>query len=204
METGRPTRAGEVGAVVAAVLCPHCLSRTVMDNPCSTSAAGTVYSIRTCVNCGGAVYAIEGRGPAGFEIIYPTVRDTAPEDYPVQVSENFTEALRSLNSSNFKAAVMMCRSAMQAATRSLDAQGKDLKAEIDNLADRHLIPESLRDWAHEIRDGGNLAAHPEPGKRVEKTDAQELMALAESIFEYLFVIPAQVKKRRERVAEATP
>jgi len=130
------------------------------------------------------------------------VRSDAPQEYPDDVRENFDEALRSLNASNPRACVVMTRSSMQAATRQLQAKGGNLKEEIDDLADRHVIPESLRQWAHEIRDGGNLVAHPEPGKRVEIADAEELLELAESMFEYLYVVPDQIRRRRDRLSGA--
>jgi len=143
---------------------------------------------------------LEGRTKITGVVIYPFVRSEAPEEYPEGVRENFAEAIRSLNNNNPKACVVMTRSAMQAATRQLKAKRSNLKEEIEYLADEHIIPDSLKDWAHEIRDGGNLVAHPEPGKRVEKEDAEELLELAESIFEYLYVVPEQVRRRRERVA----
>ncbi len=87
---------------------------------------------------------------------------------------------------------------MQVATRQYQANGANLYQEIGDLAKKHIIPGSLKDWAHEIRDGGNLVAHPEPTKGVQKQDTEELLALAESIFEYLYVAPAQVEQRRRR------
>jgi hypothetical protein len=134
-------------------------------------------------------------------IIYSSVRSEASLDLPVDVRENFGEALRSLNAKNPKAAVMMVRSALQAATRQQGAKGGSLAAEIEYLADQHTLPESLRKWAHELRDGGNLAAHPEPDKKVDNQDAEELVALAESVFEYLYLIPKRVERRRSRTGE---
>ncbi len=98
----------------------------------------------------------------------------------------------------------MTRSALQGATRQQGAQGKTPKDEIDDLAAKHVIPPALQDWAHELRDGGNLVAHPEPGKTVDIQDAEELIALADSIFDYLYVIPAEVARRRARQAGSTP
>ena len=83
--------------------------------------------------------------------------------------------------------------------REQGAKGKTLKSEIDALASNHAIPEALKVWAHELRDGGNLVAHPEPDKTVETQDAEELIALAESLFEYLYVVPKEVERRRERL-----
>jgi hypothetical protein len=193
-----------------AFLCPHCKVRaTFKDEGPGARWKNADHTIWRCNNCEGVVYAQDTfrHDPEGRTIytgvrIYPFIRSEAPEEYPEDVRENFAEAIRSLNSANPRACVVMTRSAMQAATRGLEAKGSNLKEEIDDLANRHAIPGSLREWAHEIRDGGNLVAHPEPGKRVEMADAEELVELAEAIFEYLYVVPEQIRRRRERLSGA--
>ena len=72
----------------------------------------------------------------GDKIVYPTIRTEASADIPTEIRDDFNEALRSLNGNNAKAAVIMTRSALQGATRQQRAH-----------------------------DGGNLVAHPEPGKK---------------------------------------
>ena len=186
---------------MAAYFCPHCKAKTTFVNHGPNIGwQGRAHTIWECHDCGGVVYA---RGTTGSDDVelYPSVRSEAPDDYPPDVQENFSEALRSLNVNNPRAAVVMARAALQAATREQGANGDNLKQEIEDLAARHVIPEALRDWAHELRDGGNLVAHPEPDKKVEMQDAEELMALAESIFEYLYVVPKEVEQRRGRLAE---
>jgi hypothetical protein len=181
---------------MTAYFCPHCkVYATFADKGPNLVASGAKYAIWTCLRCGGGIFALNDR------ITFPEVRSEAPEEYPQAVRDNFAEALRSVNGNNPKAAVIMARSALQAATREHGAKGDNLKQEIDYLADQHLIPVALKDWAHELRDGGNLVGHPEPGKAVDMGDAEELMALAESLFEYLYVIPKQLERRRQRLSQ---
>ena len=185
---------------MAAHFCPHC---KVYANFGQVAAAvhkvtGGSHFIWSCANCSGGVFVI------GDKIVFPTIRMEAEPDIPTDIRDDFNEALRSLNGNNAKAAVIMTRSALQGATRQQEAQGKTLKDEIDDLAAKHVIPPALQDWAHELRDGGNLVAHPEPGKTVDMQDAEDLIALAESIFDYLYVIPAEVARRRARQAGSTP
>jgi hypothetical protein len=77
--------------------------------------------------------------------------------------------------------------------------GDDLKQEIEALAARHLIPDASRDWARELRGGETLLTQPEPHTGVTKQDAEELLALAESVLEYLYMVPALVRERRARL-----
>lgn len=184
------------------ILCPHCGTKTRLEVQARFQQGRHHYCIRQCIECNEVVYATSDQDTLDDPFtMYPTLRADAAPEYPDNVRENFTEAIRSINGANYKAAVIMTRSALQAATRALGASGKDLKSEIDDLANKNLIPDSLREWAHNIRDGGNLVAHPEPEKHVGKEDADELVALAESIFEYLYVIPARVAARRARLSQ---
>ena len=185
---------------MAGYFCPHCKIHATFGNqgPQSVNWEGYAHQIWRCDNCTGVVYARVRTEPNDLEL-YPNLRSEAPEEYPPEVRDNFGEALRSLNGNNPKAAVVMTRSALQAAMREQNAKGKTLRAEIDNLADSHAIPSAIKDWAHELRDGGNLVAHPGPDKTVETQDAEELIALAESLFEYLYAVPKEVERRRERL-----
>jgi hypothetical protein len=185
---------------MSAYFCPHCKVMATFES----GGPGWTWNNRAhfvwrCHNCNGLVYAMVEAQTAEAEI-WPSLRSEAPEELPEVVRDNLSEAIRSVNANSPRAAVVMTRSALQAATREQGAQGKNLREEIDDLVQKHVIPESLGTWAHEIRDGGNLVAHPEPGKQVLMADAEELMALAESVFEYLYVVPKQVERRRERLA----
>jgi hypothetical protein len=181
-------------------LCPHCSVRSTFA--WSYHNKSTRIGVALCHNCRAEPYITVDNGIV--TILYPQAREEEPSQYPDDVRNNYAEAVRSLMVNNFKSCVIMIRSALQAATRQQGAKGSSLYAEIEDLANRHIVPTSLKDWAHELRDGGNLVAHPEPGKRVTKDDAEELLGLAESIFEYLYVVPAQVVERRQRVAGQHP
>jgi hypothetical protein len=45
----------------------------------------------------------------------------------------------------------MARSAIQLVARAQGAVGKNLKEEIDDLADKALILPIMKEWAHEVR-----------------------------------------------------
>ncbi|MHB8377134.1 MAG: DUF4145 domain-containing protein [Dehalococcoidia bacterium] len=182
---------------MAAHFCPHCLARTNFGNAGPNIGwNGRTHSLWVCQNCQGVVYVSSLENDFQY---YPSVKTEAPDELPQTVREDYNEAIRSMNANNPKSAVIMCRAALQAAMREQGANGENLKQEIDDLADRHVVPAALRDWAHDIRDGGNLVAHPAPGKVIDMRDAQELMALTESVFQYLYVVPSQVKARRETI-----
>lgn len=162
-------------------------------------------AILQCANCSGFSF-MDGfidRSQNDVKVVFPPSRDEDPADYPEGVRRNYRDAVRSFDAGIAAGCVMMLRGALQAAMREQNAKGANLKQEIEDLASRHVIPRILSEWADAIRDGGNLVAHPEPGKQVEMKDAEELLALADSIFEYLYVVPADVARRRARLNPAS-
>jgi hypothetical protein len=195
-------RSDEVPTII--INCPYCKLTSTTSAPFSIDVPHSAdrYTIVECDNCKSISFGgVNGGTPTRIRVLYPISREEEPEEYPDMVKDNYKEAVRSLGVGSYKASVLMTRSALQAAMRDKQAKGNTLFQEIEDLAARHVIPDSLKDWAHELRDGGNLAAHPEPQKIVEQIDAEGLLALAESIFQYLYVVPAQVAARRQRLSQ---
>jgi hypothetical protein len=108
------------------------------------------------------------------------------------------EARDALQVNVLRGSALMSRAAVQAIVRSLGAEEGSLWSEIESLNSKGLIPKSLTDWSHEIRRGGNPAAHPKEGETVEPEDAEELYRLVDAIAYYLFVVPAEVERRKAR------
>jgi hypothetical protein len=129
---------------------------------------------------------------------FPEPRLEAPSECPDVVGENYREALSAFSKGLHKSAVIMARSALQAATRERGATGKNLKAEMADLALRGLITKDLGEWAEEVRLGGNLIAHPAPNAVLTREEASEIIEFADALFRYLYVLPAQVAARRSQ------
>ncbi len=54
----------------------------------------------------------------------------------------------------------------------------------------------MGEWAHEVRLGANLFAHPNPDHLVAPEDAEELLGFTEVILDYLYVMPARLLRRK--------
>jgi hypothetical protein len=74
-----------------------------------------------------------------------------------------------------------------------------IKQRIDALADKNAITPDLKDWAHEIRLGGNDAAHDEDP--YTEPEAVELLDFAGLYLTYVYSMPGKLKDRKA-VAEA--
>lgn len=139
------------------------------------------YDTLKCGHCGNYMFAFwsaaTSGGVAGIHEyrVLPWRRGTAshPKHWPADAGNYWVEARRSIEGKNWTAAALMARSAVQLVARAHGATGKNLKEEIDDLANKGLILPSMRDFAHEIRVLANEGTHPQPGtvgttKRTQK------------------------------------
>jgi hypothetical protein len=101
----------------------------------------------------------------------------------------------SLDTGSFDAAGMMFRKALESATKILDPDSANarLVRRIDLLAEAQKITPDLAQWAHEIRLGGNDAAHEE--EPFTQEEAEELRNFIENFLRYAFTLPSAVRRR---------
>ncbi len=127
---------------------------------------------------------------------YPLPQDTkAPKNLPSNLENFYLQAANSLKSQNFDASSMMSRKVLEVAVKILDPEGGgNLFNRIEKLENENLITPDLKDWAHIIRDDGNVAAHEE--NPVTKEFAEEIHAFAEMFLMYTFTMPNMIKERR--------
>ena len=185
--------------------CNNCRGRTQFNLRWSENEpAGMIFAAHLCQECGHYLFTrLSTNGSGGDPLIFwPPTLDSAHRDIPAEVRGELDEAIAALNAGLSKLALIGARAALQAAMREQSAKGNDLKAEIADLVDRHVLMPALGDWANEVRLAGNLGAHPRPGVGVSDQEAREILALADSIFDYLYVVPAAVQRRKS--ATGTP
>jgi hypothetical protein len=130
---------------------------------------------------------------------WPIGHYKAPEFWPSDVARFWLQAKNSLSGKNWDAAALMARSALQLALRSKSAVGKSLKAEIDDLARKGLLPPIMQEWSNEVRELGNDSAHPAPGgPATTQQDAADVVRFMDSLLEYLFTLPHRIEQYRSR------
>ncbi len=94
----------------------------------------------------------------------------------------------------------MSRKVVDASTQQLlgeeSKKYNNIQGRIDALAAANKLTPDLRDWAHQVRLGGNDAAHDLDPFTQEEAD--ELLSFAELYLTYVYSLPARLKERRER------
>lgn len=118
-----------------------------------------------------------------------------PEHVPDRIAANFKEAVANVRAGAFTSAVMMFRKVLERATNALatnaEANGKSLFRCIDDLADQHLLTPAMREWAHVIRDSGNLAVHDTDS---DEDTAEQIHEFTELFLTYAFTLPVRVSE----------
>jgi hypothetical protein len=75
-----------------------------------------------------------------------------------------------------------------------------IKARIDALAKNGTITPDLGKWAHEVRLGGNEAAHDEAPYL--QPEAEELLDFAELYLTYVYTLPRRLEERKAKADAA--
>jgi hypothetical protein len=197
--------------------CPHCLTKSYFS-PLAThqeqipaSGVVTIVSAARCESCKNFILVIglKNAGTAEFNLMaaYPMgkPKDDVDASVPKQIADDFSEAIRCRWIDANRAAVVMCRRAIQASAIALDAKGDQLVRQIENLFKAGKITEPLKDFAHEVRLTGNDGAHPDKDglKDVTEKDADDMIEFTREFLHHVYVMPAKLESRRPKPI-ATP
>lgn len=159
-----------------------------------------------CPNCGKQNLIILGRRrvSSGYSYYYktqfPKYSPDRMDDVPKEIESDRYEAWESYYNECFKASAIMARSALQRAVRILEAKGRSLYEEIEDLKNGGVITKQLADFAHEVRITGNDIAHPEDITTVDQKEVEESLDFLDGFLETVFVLPA-IAERRKRDRE---
>jgi len=155
-----------------------------------------------CGVCAGFVMVLwaGAHGNHDFRVLpWPRKVANAPDHWPSDIGRYWVQAHRSLSDENWDAAAVMARSALQLSLRQLEAGGRTLKDEIEDLASKGLLPPIMNEWAHEVRELGNDSAHPKPGQpATSPEDARDMVQFLDYFLEYLYTLPHRIERYRER------
>lgn len=134
------------------------------------------------------------------EEVYPDV-ESVNVDVPSPAGDYLTQAIASRHAP--AGAVMLAASAVDAMLKAKKYTDGSLYTRIDTAAAEHVITAEMAAWAHEVRLDANDQRHADEAATLPSgEDAARSIAFAKALAEFLFVLPAMV--RRGRKAPATP
>lgn len=119
-------------------------------------------------------------------------------DVPNHIAEAADEAYRCHSIKAYRAALMLARSVIEATAKEKGITDGKLYEKIDEMYNRRLIREDVKEAAHEVRHFGNDVAHGDFVAPVREGDAQLILTLMSEVLDEVFQSPARVQRARER------
>ncbi len=135
-------------------------------------------------------------------LIYPkgNSRTRAPLEVPLDLQEDFNEAVAVLHDSP-KASAALSRRCLQGLLRAQNYKQHDLAKAIDAVLASNGLPKSLAMNVDAVRNIGNFAAHPMKDTNsgeilpVEPHEAEWNLEVLEGLFDFYYVQPAKDEAR---------
>jgi Domain of unknown function (DUF4145) len=141
----------------------------------------------------------------GTYVIYPKgiPRKPAAPEVPPNLAEDYSEACLVLADSP-KASAALSRRALQVILREhAKVKPQDLSKEIDEVLAAKQLPSHLAAAIDAVRHIGNFAAHPIKSTNtgaiveVEPGEAEWSLDVVEGLFDFYFIGPAELQKKRD-------
>jgi hypothetical protein len=128
---------------------------------------------------------------------YPCAKKAA-DDIPDRARSFLQQAIDSLHAPD--GAVMLAASSVDSMLKDKGYKTGSLFGRIKEAHEQGLLTAQMRDWAHEIRLSANEPRHADDDfDGATNADAKQVIEFAEALGEYLYVLPARVKKWQSAV-----
>lgn len=129
--------------------------------------------------------------------LYPVAKRRLNYETPEIVRASYEEAARNLESRSYFSAVVMVRRALEAIAKDFDPGVRTAFQGIQKMLDAGAISEELSEWAHELRQLGNIGAHA-TDETVEPQDAVDAIDFLEAILENIYLFRPRLQELRAR------
>ncbi len=130
-------------------------------------------------------------------------RKPLPREIPDEFAEDYREASLVLADSPKASAALSRRCLQHFLQEKMGAKSSELAAQIEHVLTTGGLPSHLAEAIDAVRRVGNFAAHPIKSKHtgevidVEPGEAEWLLDTLESLFDFYFIQPIELQKRRD-------
>ena len=193
--------------------CPYCSDRVQASpvRPWLDHEYDYRIGIVQCLRCFNPLVAHqEFLGPQGpHEIeeyseaqrLWPSPEAAVSLQIPERIRSSLSEARKCLSCGTYTASVAMTGRAIEGMCRHFKTKKMVLFEGLKELLDREVIDKRLYQWADELREHRNLAAHAS-GASFERQDAQDIFDFALTICDYVFVLNKKFEEFTKRTNKA--
>ncbi len=178
---------------MVSIYCPHCHKHTALSHAMAAGNLEAIWNknknqiwwIGICNSCKNPVLVLNN---GAIIYPYPLPSPTDP-NIPKELADDLNEAKMCFSVSCYRACVIMSRRCIQLACIMKGAKKEKLADQIDELKDKGIITQDIKEWATVVRWVGNDGAHPNKNN-VTKKDAEDCLKLAEQFLYVVFVASA--------------
>ncbi|MBI3090784.1 MAG: DUF4145 domain-containing protein [Candidatus Tectomicrobia bacterium] len=190
--------------------CPHCKVKHVQTSDLWKGSFATnrqkQWFIAQCQNpdCGGLIL-IEIQGESLERIYPPTSLELDPDlNISTEIRSEYEEASRCLSFGCFLSSMTMSRRVLQRCLKSQGCTQHKLAQQIDHAKQKSILPQRYHALADEIREYGNIGAHPDDDQlsNVTRENASVLLGFVEILIEEFYITPARVNKLQQQRQQA--
>lgn len=121
-------------------------------------------------------------------------------EIPVQLRRIHQEARACIRAKAYTAAAVMSGRTLEGVCNLNNVQGSTLQSKLTRMKENGLIDGRLWDWAETLRGVRNAAAHFSE-ESISKQDAEDAVAFAEALLDYMYVLSARFNALKERRAK---
>jgi hypothetical protein len=158
------------------------------------------FSLLQCDSCGYPMLVYEEDSRLGFEDpvwLHPAPAPGVSDLVPLEIRREIEEARSCLGHNLFTAAAVMAGRAVEGIAKTYGTRSNTLYGAIEELGQRRVLDGRFLEWANQLRVIRNEAAHF-TGSQVEKSDAEDVVALVEAIATYVFVFTRRFEEFSRR------
>lgn len=180
-----------------AAVCPRCSKPIAFIlGPAGSVASGSNFDAE-CGHFSNHNASLEDYELAILNVWPEPPKPSIPDHVPPAVERAMLQAERNYPmAGNEEAAGMMYRRTLELALKDkFPALTGSLASRIKKLVQDKTLPETMGDWADEIRDLGNDAAH-DPGE-VDRDQLRLIRGFTDATLRYLYTLPAEIEARRK-------
>jgi hypothetical protein len=128
--------------------------------------------------------------------IQPKENGVLPEYLPEKISSLYQQADDNLRREHWDACGAMCRKILDLTAKEYSKKNK-LQEKIDDMAERNLITQQLKEWSHVIRLDGNDASHDD----FDQPTAESIFEFMHMFVLYMHTMPGMLKAKREQIEQ---
>ena len=183
--------------------CPHCgvdspsLRFVFQMQPQTFQGQHRHWRLYVCSRCAGLVSAEAPGFDHQATSIYPSSREVS-EDIPERARTYLYQAVESL--ADPSGSVMLSASSVDAMLKAKALTSGSLYSRIDEAAKQNLITDEMAKWAHEVRLDANDQRHSDEQTPLpDRAQAEKCVEFATALAQFLFVLPARVRRGLESV-----